>query len=317
MTVPHESRPQRQEAGETSVSIIVCTRDRVDDLARCLVTLKALTCPPELLIDIVVVDNGSRDGTADVVAEAAVDSPIPIRRVYLAEPGLARARNAGILASCGEILLFTDDDCLVTPDWLASALRVMQAEPAIGLAGGQVRLHNPRDLPETIKPSPHLERPGRPADLHALVLGCNMALRRSVLDRIGLFDERFGAGSRFKSSEDTDMVYRIYRAGCEVVYDPSFLVSHNHGRRSLPEIRRLHRGYRIGRGAFYAKHLLHGRLDVLSILLRQLVPLRRSAYPLPSWPRYLRAVVGQFVRLPWLFAGAILYWRLGEDPAHG
>ena len=304
------------ESGATFVSIVVCTRDRADDLIRCLAAIRALQCPPRVQIDVVVVDNGSRDRTPEVVASAAEGSPFPIRRVYLAEPGLARARNAGIQASLGDYVLFTDDDCLVAADWVESAIRVMEADPSIGLAGGQVRLHNPSDLPETIKSSPYLEKPRGPADLHALLLGCNMIIRRSVLDSIGLFDDRFGAGSRFKSSEDTDMVYRVYRSGSGVVYNPSFLVSHNHGRRSLPEIRRLHRGYRIGRGAFYAKHLLHGRMDVLSILLRQLVPHRRSAYPLPSWPRYLRAVVGQFARAPWLLAGAFLYWRIGEDAAH-
>ncbi|WP_119169277.1 glycosyltransferase family 2 protein [Algihabitans albus] len=317
MTAPQETLNRSGRSDRTPVSIVVCTRDRADDLMRCLAAIRALDCPPSLQVDVVVVDNGSRDRTAEVVASAAEGSPIPMRRVYLAEPGLARARNAGIQASLGDYILFTDDDCLVATDWLASAIRVMQTEPSIGLAGGQVRLHNSRDLPETIKPSPDLERPNGSADLHGLLLGCNMVIRRSVLDEIGLFDPRFGAGSRFKSSEDTDMVYRVYRAGFGVIYNPQFVVSHNHGRRSLPEIRRLHRGYRIGRGAFYAKHLLHGRLDVLSILLRQLVPHRRSAYPLPSWPRYLRAVVGQFVRAPWLLAGAILYWRIGEEAAHG
>lgn len=316
MTASSKTPDKARASGEILVSIVVCTRDRADDLVRCLAAIRALNCPPMVQVDVVVVDNGSRDRTPEVVASAAEGSPIPIRRVYLAEPGLARARNAGIQASLGDYVLFTDDDCLVATDWLESAVRVMESDPSVGLAGGQVRLHNPCDLPETIKPSPYLEMPRGPADLHALLLGCNMIIRRSVLDSIGLFDDRFGAGSRFKSSEDTDMVYRVYRSGFAVIYDPRFLVSHNHGRRSLPEIRRLHRGYRIGRGAFYAKHLLHGRLDVLSILLRQLVPHRRSAYPLPSWPRYLRAVVGQFVRAPWLLAGAILYWRVGEDAAH-
>jgi GT2 family glycosyltransferase len=306
---PDDRDPQVLGSTSSDVSVIVCTRDRADDLERCLAALARLRVPAGISAEVVVVDNASTDRTPDVIAAARERGPLPVRRVYLAQPGLARARNAGMTTARGELLLFTDDDCLPDPDWLEAAQAVMRGDPSLGIVGGLVRLHDPRDLPETIKTWPRRETPRRTADLHALLLGANMAVRRSALAAVGPFDSRFGAGARFKSAEDTDMIYRLYRAGYGVRYDPAFAVSHNHGRRDLAGIRRLHRGYRIGRGAFYAKHLLLGRFDVLAILGRQLVPLRRTAYPMPSWPRYLRGVLGQFARMPWLCAGALAYWR--------
>jgi GT2 family glycosyltransferase len=82
-----------------------------------------------------------------------------------------------------------------------------------------------------------------------------MALRRSLAQRIGWFDERFGAGAVFQGAEDTDYLYRAHRAGVAIEYVPDMIVYHQHGRKWREQITRLNHAYDFGNGAFYAKHM--------------------------------------------------------------
>ena len=128
------------------------------------------------------------------------------------------------------------------------------------MRGGRVELGDPADLPFTIKCD---DEPARMAELThpaGFIMGANMTMRRDVVGRIGLFDERFGAGAPFHAAEDTDYVYRAYRAGIPVEYVPDMAVRHFHGRRTEQSIARLNHGYQVGNGALYAKHVRDLRL---------------------------------------------------------
>src|SRR4051794_36185516 len=98
------------------ISLIISTRDRRSSLTGCLDRVSQLDRPPDGW-ELVVVDNGSVDGTARWL-ESLRNARKGLIVVEEPEPGLARARNAGIAASSGEILAFTDDDCYVSPDFL-------------------------------------------------------------------------------------------------------------------------------------------------------------------------------------------------------
>src|SRR5690349_17754111 len=110
----------RGEAEAPRISVVVCTFNRARSLGRSLNALLALKPPPGGY-ELIIVDNNSRDGTAEVVARASSQrgaSAPPVRYIFEPAQGLSRARNAGVRAARGRILAFTDDDTLVPPDWL-------------------------------------------------------------------------------------------------------------------------------------------------------------------------------------------------------
>lgn len=237
------------------LSLIICTRNRAAQLASCLAAVACIDHGGPW--EAVIVDNGSTDTTSAVIAAFAAQVAFPVRYVLQPVPGLGNARNAGVAAASGTLILFTDDDCYVAPD-VISAVEHVFANPAVGYATGRVRLYDPTDAPVTINESmlPLRFRPGRFLPAGA-VKGANMAFRRRTLDAIvedGLpFDPRFGSGALFPS-EDADAAQRAALAGWTGVYAPEIVVWHHHGRKA-GDVAKLQRGYDRGRGAFHAKLL--------------------------------------------------------------
>lgn len=235
------------------IALIVCTRNRATQLAKCLHALSCLEWREQA--QLIIVDNGSEDCTQVVIAEAAPLFLDFARFDVLSEPvaGLARARNRGLAASVAPITAFTDDDCYPKSDFLIRYLEVFEDE-LVAFSGGRVLLYDERDRRVTIKEStePRLFQPYRFHQPGAL-LGANMAFRTNVLQRYGGFDERFGAGAKFSAAEDTEIFARMLWSGHRGSYDPRSVVYHDHGRRSDQDVSRLRRSYGFGRGAYYAK----------------------------------------------------------------
>jgi glycosyltransferase involved in cell wall biosynthesis len=237
-----------------AVSVIVCTRNRCASLGNLLQALTRLTIEPELSWELVVVDNGSTDGTAELLSSFA--ERLPIIHIFEPEKGLSTARNTGVRAARGEILAFTDDDCIPAPDWMSAIRKEFACDPGLAGLGGRVELHDPEDFPITVRTSRQREPLTSPYQLPALMAGCNMAFRRSTIDLVGEFDTTLGAGTVVGSAEDTDYLYRALRRGLRIEYVPEVLLAHDHGRRSSDEVRALRRSYARGRGALLVKYLL-------------------------------------------------------------
>lgn len=240
------------------ISLVVCTRNRGTQLRRCLQALSELKChrPWELI----VVDNGSSDDTAQVLHQ--FEGAFAGQALVLREetPGLARARNRGWIACRGTVVAFTDDDCYPDPHFLDCILQHFDGDQDLGYLGGRILLFDKQDYRVTLLEDPE------PFDLKSgqivaagSVQGANMALRRSVLEAVGGFDEDLGAGTPFPS-EDIDVVARASALGWKGAYRPDVVVYHHHGRRSAAEASRLMRSYDRGRGAYYAKCLLNSRI---------------------------------------------------------
>jgi len=236
---------------ETAVSLIICTRNRASQLEACLASVAKIRC--DLSWEIVVVDNGSRDGTRAVASGFFEDNPVRGRYAWEPEPGLSRARNAGIDASTGEIVAFTDDDCYPAPDLLDRICEVF-ADPRIGFMGGRILLHDPKDYPLTVNESMETLRFGAGSIVPcAAVQGANMAFRRAALVAIGGFDPTLGAGTPFPA-EDWDAAARACSRGWDGGYFPAPVVSHHHGRTATDAVSHL-RTYHYASGAVYAKLL--------------------------------------------------------------
>jgi glycosyltransferase involved in cell wall biosynthesis len=237
------------------LSLIICTRDRHHRLARCLESVRRLTFDGSW--ELIIVDNGSTDETADVVREFVQTTDL--RAIYLFEPapGKSRALNTALEIAAGQILAFTDDDCYPAPDFLTQVWSAFD-DPSVGYIGGRIILHDPADYPitinESMKPAAF---PPKSFVCAGCIQGANMAFRRTVLLGIGGFDPLFGPGALFIAAEEIDAVGRASAMGWKGEYHPEAVVRHHHGR-TTADIAALWKWYAIGRGAYHMKLLLRG-----------------------------------------------------------
>lgn len=206
-------------------SIIVCSYNRAESLKDTLAALAALKTPPDLQWEVLVVDNNSRDHTRQVVEAAQRDWP-RLRYVFESAQGLSHARNRGIAEAAGEVILFTDDDVLPEPEWLETTLDGLARHQA-DACGGYIA-----PIWETAPPAWLTERfygflavrTDRSDDYiisepSQAPFGANMAFRKAVFDRAGLFDTSRGRkGKVLASGEDGEMFERILNAGCKAVF---------------------------------------------------------------------------------------------------
>lgn len=246
--------PARRHRG---VSVVVCTRDRPDELSRCLPALRPLHAAGH---EVVIVDNASLGAQA-----ARLCAPYPYTYVREREPGLNRARNRGIGASSGEIVAFTDDDCEPDAGWL-DALTAAYGDDRVGAATGLVM---PRELEtpsqerfeaycanrRSFRPRTFSARDTPPSAAGVAGMGANMSFRRSVLTELGGFDPRFDGGMPTLSGGDTEAFARVLASGRSIAYRPDALVWHRH-RREPAALRRIVFGYGVGLYAVLAKRLL-------------------------------------------------------------
>jgi GT2 family glycosyltransferase/SAM-dependent methyltransferase len=232
---------------------VVCTRDRPQALARCLVSLRRGRVRPR---EIVVVDNASRSGATEQVAAAMAD----VRYIREDRPGLAIARNTGVRMTSGDIVAFTDDDVVVDTEWIPSLLppfanaRVMAvtgtvfpgelATEAQRMAEERLWSFNREFRPRTFD-SRYFDRMRvRGVPVWHIGAGANMAIRRAAFAHVGLFDERLGAGAA-GCSEDSELWYRLLAGGWSCAYEPAAVVFHFH-RAQLGALRRQWYAYMRG-----------------------------------------------------------------------
>lgn len=239
-------------ASAHDISVVICTRDRGSVLAECLRSIARQRSAPG---EVIVVDN-SRDGNARSVCLQFPE----VRYVHEVRPGLSVARTAGVRASRQAIIAFTDDDVEVHPGWTAEIARAFAERDVEALTG----LVLPARLDTVAQRRFQFDMGGfgttfvplvfdqrffeetRPSGAHVWKIGAgaNMAFRRSVFDRVGLFDERLGAGAA-GCSEDSELWYRLLATGGACLYEPRAVVFHHH-RSDWPGLRRQIRAYMKG-----------------------------------------------------------------------
>jgi glycosyltransferase involved in cell wall biosynthesis len=220
------------------VTVLIATYNRAALLGEAIEAVLAQRLPPGLTWELLVVDNNSHDATPEVVQRYARGSTVPVR--YLREPhqGKSNALNAGLGEAQGNVVAFTDDDVLVPPDWVATALRVLDRWGAEG-AGGRILPRWEMSPPQWLANSPLLRARLALVEVETsqvlkypirgpgIIWGANMIFRRTVFDHIGAFDVKLGPiGSRPVNSEDLDMVERAVLHGHTLVYDPEIVVYH-------------------------------------------------------------------------------------------
>jgi cellulose synthase/poly-beta-1,6-N-acetylglucosamine synthase-like glycosyltransferase len=238
------------------VSVILTTRFRVDSLRRCLESLRQCRVPPGWVAEILVVDNGCSNETKTIV-EAMSAEATPGQFHYLCEPrqGKTFAVNKATAVAKGTIIAFTDDDAVVSTDWLDRMIEEFTDHPGIALVAGKVAPlpgHEPLVAVTRVKNRTQLDGL---SSLEGFVLGCNLAIRREVLEKVRGRDTRIGPG-RGLACEDIDFTYRVLRSGYRGVFSPEPVVLHEPGQRDRE------REYLRGWGAFYMKFFLAGDMKV-------------------------------------------------------
>jgi cellulose synthase/poly-beta-1,6-N-acetylglucosamine synthase-like glycosyltransferase len=188
------------------VSVIVPVRNGEPTIAGCLDSILATDYPADRR-EIIVVDNGSSDGTAAVIRAR------PVHYLHESRRGVSNARNRGIAESRGEILAFVDADCLVDPQWLAELVRVFE-DPEVGAVAGDLQ-HSPPTTAAERQAARLLGNWQRFAfnSNPAYPITANAAYRRDVIDRIGPFDPHMTRaqdvelGLRFQQHSDLRLAY--------------------------------------------------------------------------------------------------------------
>jgi glycosyltransferase involved in cell wall biosynthesis len=240
------------------ISLMICTRNRAAKLVR---TLKRVSAMQSLLKwELIVVDNGSTDGTGAIVADYATACDHPLQMIFEQRPGVSNARNAGWHSARSGIIACIDDDCYPEGGYIDAVFECFSKDPKLGFVGGRILLHDPTDrritIQESLEPlsfSPHSFIPA------GVIQGANVAYRRAAIMDVNGFDPWFGSGSLY-SGDELELVSRMLAAGWEGAYDPKPVVYHHHGRKTASDERRIMRWYDRGRGARFAKCILDRRI---------------------------------------------------------
>ncbi|MFS8119415.1 MAG: glycosyltransferase, partial [Microcoleus sp.] len=221
-------------------TVVVCTRDRPEDLQRCLEAFMRL---PDDGQEYLVIDNcPSSDGTQELVKNYP-----KVRYVREDVPGSSAARNRALREAKHEFVAFTDDDASPDPNWLRSLLQNFTDPRVMCVTGLVMPLELETEAQEWFERySPHGRGFDRRifdgAECNPLIVApvgvsASMALRKSSIDFIGLFDEDLGAGTLTVGGEDCELFARILRSGYRIVYEPRALSWHRH-RRTWEEVRK-------------------------------------------------------------------------------
>jgi GT2 family glycosyltransferase len=295
-------------------SVIICSRDRTEDLRRCLDSIMRVDVSVLPTGEIVVVDNAP---SSPQTAQLAAGYPVK----YLREdrPGLNWARARGAREAAGEIVIYTDDDVIVDGGWIKAMLEPFESSRTAAVTG----LILPLEL--EAEPQELFERYGgfgrgfekrafdytniAPSAAGYVGAGASMALRRELVVDLGLFEAELDCGTAAETGGDAYAFYRLLANGYRIVYNPEALIWHRH-RRDYTSLRKTLASYSVGGFAFLTRCLVqHRDLQAIGVALSWLWSdhleqlarvLSRSPDALP-----LDLVLAQFTGVP---RGIIAYF---------
>jgi glycosyltransferase involved in cell wall biosynthesis len=247
------------------ISVVIPTHRRPEVLVGLLASVTDLDPAPD---EVIVVDNDP--GPSD--CRALVDA-VDFKYIREDRRGLNVARRTGLAAASGDVVVFTDDDCIVSPGWLA-ALPEVFADPLVAVAAGpgfafeldtgaQLRREEEAGFGKGLAPRRFDWRRRPPSNAGAVGSGNSMALRRELALALEVFPPELDAGTRAPAAGDLFAIFRLLAAGFDAVYEPRMVFWHRHPAGGL---RATIRNYGHGAGAFYTKLLVEEReLPVLGV----------------------------------------------------
>jgi GT2 family glycosyltransferase len=251
-------------------SVVVPTYNRACLLDRLLCALGQCH-EPDGGFEVIVVDDGSTDDTGAVVRNAGLAN---IQYLRQGNAGAAAARNRGWQSARGEIVAFTDDDCVPSPEWLVELTQAFDDRRPVAVGGAIVPLV-PGFLAQFVQ-AERLVGHGGDASSVGYLVTANAAFSREVLARVGGFDERFPGAA----GEDTDLTYRLLARDLPVTVIDGAVVAHDH-RSSLRQLLRTYNKHGHGRWQLAQNHPNRG-------LAERMVPMMSPRYWAERYDYYRR-----------------------------
>ncbi|HVW30877.1 MAG TPA: glycosyltransferase family A protein [Polyangiaceae bacterium] len=245
------------------VSVALSTRNRALHTAACVETILRNTGFEELF----VVDQSDGTDTEDALAKYRDPR---LHYVRTETRGVTNGRNLGAELSSGDIVAYTDDDCRVAGDWVPALTRIFASDPEAAVVCGRVRVaEEVRDLgfTESFEPQVREWKGKYPPFGRDWGITANLAVRKSVLAKVGMFDPMLGAGAPLRSGGEPDFLFRVLRSGFKIVNASEVVVDHLGVRAPGKDSQKLIRGYGAGTGAAFYKHVRMGDLDALGVYL--------------------------------------------------
>ena len=221
------------------ITVAVCTRDRCTILMECLDSLAEQDHRQG--VEVLVVDNGSLDGTAERVKERSEAYPLALRVVREPTPGVAAARNRALEATEAEIVIFVDDDVTLRPNFIGVHASAFD-DPEVIATGGRILPVFAEDTAPEIR-RVFGEGIGGPASVYdmgteplligtdqaisTMPFGANFAVRRKAALGAGGFKQTLGWGEKMIPGEETDLLLRLSRSGAAIAYVPDAVADHH------------------------------------------------------------------------------------------
>lgn len=271
------------------ISVIVCTRNRDFVIKKC---IDALLRNDYKNFEIIVIDQSDNDLTESIIKNI---SSKRIRYYHINSIGLSRSRNYGISKACGTIVAFTDDDCIVSNNWLKNIFKSFLINKSVSILYGKV-LPYARNRHKGLM-CPYIKIPSNKRLITSyissknktiIVSGNNLSFRKNVFGEYENFKNWLGLGTRANAAEDEEYVYRLISKGHKLLIDPSIVVYHNRWMKKN-EYERHDILYARGMVSVLSYYALHGDrgathylfrflLDSFHLSVYQLVKYLRSAH---------------------------------------
>jgi O-antigen biosynthesis protein len=224
-------------------SVIVCSFNGSKTLDRCLESLQHINYPD---YEVILVDDGSTDNTQEIAGRHPW-----VKNIHQENKGLSFARNVGAQASCGEVLVYTDSDCMADPDWLYYLIGTLLSGDYAGVGGPNISPPAENWVQACVAAAP-----GGPS--HVLLTdvvaehipGCNMAFHRWAFDQVGGFDSEYR-----KAGDDVDFCWRLQQSGGVIAFSPAAIVWH-YRRFTLKAFKKQQEGYGEAESMLRFQHLV-------------------------------------------------------------
>ena len=224
-------------------SVVVCSYNGAKTLDRCLTSLKEINYPS---YEVILVDDGSTDNTQEIAA-----SHNWVKNVRQENKGLSFARNVGAHASCGDVIVYTDSDCMADPDWLYYLMGTLLSGDYAGVGGPNISPPAENWVQACVSAAPGGPNHVLLTDVVAEhIPGCNMAFHRWAFDQVGGFDPEYR-----KAGDDVDFCWRLQQSGGVIAFSPAAIVWH-YRRFTLQAFRKQQEGYGEAESMLRFQHLV-------------------------------------------------------------
>ncbi len=224
-------------------SVVVCSYNGAKTLDRCLTSLKEINYPS---YEVILVDDGSTDNTQEIAAKHPW-----VKHIRQENKGLSFARNVGAHASCGDVIVYTDSDCMADPDWLYYLMGTLLSGDYAGVGGPNISPPAENWVQACVSAAPGGPNHVLLTDVVAEhIPGCNMAFHRWAFDQVGGFDPEYR-----KAGDDVDFCWRLQQSGGVIAFSPAAIVWH-YRRFTLQAFRKQQQGYGEAESMLRFQHLV-------------------------------------------------------------